>query len=184
MKKEKVGITPLDWALSIGGIAILACLIILPPVFRIVFKEEAKPIEDNQPVVEYMTCTKNNFVTDGHMTNDKIEFTYIGSRISKYNKTMEMTFNDVVSYEQTKEIYDKEAAKYSFIKNGATYVVNLNVDDLKITVKEDYNLGIFQNTEVTLPGEDTPSIIRSDYTREDSIKDIKMDLTASGYVCK
>ena len=38
--KQKVGMTKLNWILSIGGIIILLVLIALPPVFRIVFEEK------------------------------------------------------------------------------------------------------------------------------------------------
>ena len=41
MKNEKIGITPMDWALSIAGILVLLCFIVLPPVFRVALKDKA-----------------------------------------------------------------------------------------------------------------------------------------------
>jgi hypothetical protein len=184
MKKENLGITPLDWILSIFGIIVLLCLIVLPPVFRVAFKEKVKPIDDDQPVVEYMTCSKENFVYDGHMTNDTIEFAYINNRISKYTRKTEMTFTDIVSYQQVKEEYGKIANDYSFIKNGVSYVVNADDGTLKIKVEQEFNLGTFQNTEITIPGDDTPKQITSDYTRNDLVSNIKTDLTDAKYICK
>ena len=40
--KENNGLTPLNWVLSIAGILVLSCLVILPPVFKIAFKEKEK----------------------------------------------------------------------------------------------------------------------------------------------
>lgn len=184
MNKEKLGITPADWALSILGILVLVCLIVLPPVFRVAFKEKAKPIDDDQPVVEHMTCSKENFVSDGHMTNDTIEFTYINNRISKYTRKTDMTFTDVESYQQLKEEYGKIANDYSFIKNGVSYVVNADDGILKIKVEEEFNLGLFQNTEITIPGDTEPKQITSEYTRNDLVSNIKTDLTDAKYTCK
>ena len=184
MKKEKLGITPVDWTLSIFGILVLTCLVVLPPVFRVVFKKTVKPIDDAKVVVENMTCTKNNFMVDGHMTNDTIEFTYMNDKISKYTRKIEMSFESVDSYEQVKKDYGKLATAYSFIRNGVTYVVNADDGTLKIKVEEDFNLGIFQPTSITIPGDSEETQVTSEYTRNDLVSNIKVDLTDSKYTCK
>lgn len=185
MKNEKIGITPIDWALSIFGILVLACFIILPPVFRIAFKEKAKIVNPDQPVVENMTCSKNNFVTNGYITSDSIKFTYIGDKINVYSRKIDMSFDELESYEQQKQEYGRAANMYSFVKDkGVKYTVTPDDGNLKIKVEEEFNLGSFQPTSVTIPGDTEETQITSEYSRNDSVKEIKADLTASGYSCK
>ena len=184
MKKEKLGITPVDWILSILGILVLSCFVVLPPLFRIVFKKNVKPIDDAPVVVEQMICTKNNFVTDGHMTNDSIDFTYMKDVISKYTRTTEMSFDSVDTYEQMKQEYGKLATAYSFAGAGVNYVVNADDGTLKIKISEDFNLGSFQPTTVTIPGDDHETQIVSEYTRDDLVSNIKADLIDAKYTCK
>ena len=185
MKKENNGITPTDWALSIFGILVLLCLIVIPPVFRIAFKEKAKPVDPDKPVVEYMTCTKNNFSTEGRIQNVEISFVYMLNRINSYSKKTVMTFSNLELYDQIKNDCAKLSSLYSFVKDkGADYVHVPDDENLKITIEEKFDLGVFQNTEVTIPGDTDPTPVTSEYTRDDLVSDIKEDLTSSGYTCK
>ncbi len=183
MKNEKIGITPIDWALSILGILVLVCLVVLPPVFRVAFKEKAKPVDPDQPVIEHMSCTKNNFAGKGYITNDTIDFTYIGNRITKYDRKIDMTFSDLTVYEQQKQDYGRAVTMYSFV-NGVKYVVTPDDGNLKIKVDENFDLSVFQPTSITIPGDTEETQVTSEYSRNDTVSEIKADLTASGYSCK
>ena len=77
-EKKKVGLTSVEWIISIIGIIFLTLVIVLPPVFRVVFKEEIKEpnnsIQDDLIVEETeaiddsnypkVTCTKQNTTSD------------------------------------------------------------------------------------------------------------------------
>ncbi len=183
MKNEKIGITPVDWALSIFGILVLVCLIVLPPVFRVAFKEKTKTVIDDQPKIEKMTCTKNNFAGKGFISNDTIEFTYISNQLTKYSRKIDLTFSDLTIYEQQKQDYGRAVTMYSFV-SGATYNVTPDDGNLKIKVSETFDLGTFKPTSITIPGDTEETQVTSEYTRNDLVSDIKLDLTDSGYSCK
>ena len=180
MKNEKIGITTKDWILSIGGIVILTCLIVLPPVFRIAFKEKKVEEKNDQPVVQYMTCTKNNYVSEGHYQNQTYSLTYLVNTLNEYQEITEMTFDDVNMYYAAKEEYTKLAPVFKMAHVDYTFTP---VDgDLKITIKKVFNFGVFQNTSVDLEG--VSYQVRSQWSREELVSDIKEDLTTSGYTCK
>lgn len=183
MEEKNNGLTPMTWVIAILGMILLSCFIILPPLFRIVFKDKTVPLPDDQPVVEHMECVKNNYVTDNHYESDTIKFSYLNNRINLYTKKTVMTFNDTESFDAEKDMLGKLVTGYSFVK-GASYVVTPNVSDLKIIVTQEFNLGTFQTTSVTLPGDLQPTQLTSDYTRDNSINDVRIELTNSGYTCK
>ena len=56
MKKKKSGLTATNWVLSILGILVLSCFVILPPVFRVFLKEEEAPAQ--KKIVAMTTCRK------------------------------------------------------------------------------------------------------------------------------
>lgn len=183
MKEKNNEITPMNWLLSILGIILLSCFIILPPVFRAVFKETKPIVEPDQPVIEHMTCTKSNYVVDTHYENDSITFNYLNNRINTYKKEMTMTFNTLEEFNAEKEMLGRLVTGYSFIQ-GASYIVTPNDGDLKINITQEYNLGTFKKTSVTIPGDLEPTQLTSDYTRDDSVSDIRVDLVNSGYTCR
>ena len=96
-----------------------------------------------------------------------------------------MSFEELESYEQQKQEYGRAANMYSFVKDkGVKYTVTPDDGNLKIRVEEEFNLGSFQPTSITIPGDTEETQITSEYSRNDSVKEIKADLTASGYSCK
>ena len=182
MKEEKIGITPINWILSILGIAVLLCFIILPPVFRVVFKEEVK-VPDDEPIIEHLTCTKNNYVTTDHFENDSITFNYVGNKVNTYSRVTEMTFHNLDDYEKVRDELGRLATAYSLL-DGVEYIVTPDVGSLKITLTQKFNLGTFKSTSVTVPGDLEPTQLTSDYTHSQLIKDIKADLIDEKYSCK
>ena len=182
MKKE--GITPLNWALSIAGILVLTCLIVLPPVFRVVFKEKPEPVDDTKPVIETMTCSKKNFVVENYFQNETIVFKYVSNRINTYTKDTDMTFDDIATYERVKGEYGRLSSAYNLIKTGVNYVLSPDDGLLKISIKESYNLGLFKATSITIPGDTEPTQVTSEYTRNDLVSEVKDELVGMGYSCK
>ena len=181
--KENNGLTPLNWVLSIAGILVLSCLVILPPVFKIAFKEKEKTSDDPKVVVQHMTCVKNHYPVEKHFESDTIKFTYVANKINKYSYVKEIVFDDTESFDKYKEEYGKLSTAYSLIKTGIEHKLNIDNSTLKIVSSEEFNLGSFQPTSVTIPGDNEPTKVDSEYTREDSVSDIKTELINSGYSC-
>ena len=184
MKEEKVGLTPIELALSIAGIVFLLCLIVLPPVFRVAFKEEKKE-EDipTQAKIKKMTCTKSNYYEEDVKTNSTYVIMHYKDRVRTYSVKIEKTFNDPAPYDTVKQDVGKLATAYGLVE-GINYNVNPSDQDLKIITEEDCDLAVFKSTSVSLPGEENEIKINSLYSTKDSVEQIKIDLEHEGYSCK
>lgn len=79
-KKKKIGMSGLNWFLSIIGILFFSSLIFLPPLFRAILKDDNpnlnKPIHGSQ-ITEITICTKTEGTTDTeyimNSSNDNLE---------------------------------------------------------------------------------------------------------------
>lgn len=185
MKKEKVkiGLTPLNWVLSIAGILLLSCLIILPPVFR-VFIKEAKVVEEipEQIIIEKLTCSRKNYRVGSHVENDLLTFNYYKDKIRTYTRKREMSYQNLDQYELDKQSFGRLTSAYDILE-GIKYSVNTDDTETKIVVSESYDLGVFKKTYIIIPGDTEETEVDSKYTLEDSVNAIKNDLEKNGYTC-
>lgn len=179
---KKVGITLKNWILSILGIIILSTFVILPPVFRLVFKD--KPIEKPNKVYPMLTttCVKNNINSSDNTNSITVTLNYRNSQLKNYSKVTEKVYEEPSDYEKFKKDYGRLVTSSKII-DGFDYKLDLNDDDSILLITEDYNLGTFVTTAVVLPGDSKSTPIESEYVFDQSITVIKQKLTTNGYVC-
>lgn len=183
MKEEKIGLTTTNWILSIVGILLLSCLIVLPPIFRVVFKEEEKKEIKDEIIIEKLTCEKNNIISGTYAEDINLVFNYYNDNIRSYSKSASRTYNDYVLYENDKQKFGRYVTNFSLL-TGYTYSIDPNDETLAISISEEYDLSIFKSTTITIPGENEEVTVASTYTSEDSMNKIKNDLINDGYTCK
>ena len=183
MKKEKIGLTPINCFLSILGIILLSCVIILPPVFRVVFKEEEIIELPEEAIVEELTCVKDKIKEEGYTNDITYSFSFYNDQIHEYTKKTVSTYTDYVLYDTDKQAYGRYAGAFSIL-SGYDYL--MEPDDVRyvLTVTEDYDLSIFKNTTITIPGDTEETKVTSMYNITDSMNQVKTTLTKSGYNCK
>lgn len=182
--KEKIGLSKVEWILSIVGIVVLSCFVILPPAFRIFLKEE-KVVEDIPKEIDILTltCTKKNYYSGVVRKNDTYTIKYYKDKVRTYNIKLESIYTDPVPYDEEKQKEGHLSTAYNLVE-GISYTVNPNDANLKITTEEDCDLSVFKSTTVTLPGDSVETKINSVYTTKDSVEQIKRDLQSEGYVCE
>ena len=183
MKVEKIGLTTMNWILSILGILVLSCFIILPPVFRVVFKEEVKEEIPEEIIIKTLICEKNNIITDQYIENSIFTFHYFNDRIRIYSKESNRTYNDSVIYANDKQQFGRYVAAFSIL-SGYGYSIDPDDDHYIIKINEKYDLGLFQPTVITVPGDTLATSIDSTYTLNDSVSNIQHQLVNDGYICR
>lgn len=185
MKKEKVGLTTTNYILCIGGILLLSLIIILPPVFRIVFKSNDNQINQdeivNHPELS-ITCYKDNIKTDTTTNNETYIFNYKDNKVKSYTKIINKNFLDPNNYETEKYELGRLVTAFSVI-NGYNYSINPNDDQLLLIVNEKYDLETFNSTIISIPGNTEPTSLSAEYSLDQSILEIQNQLTNDGYLC-
>lgn len=184
MKNKMNYLTTKEWILSISGIVVLLLLIVLPPVFRVVLKED-KPKEEfvDELDIKVLTCTKNNYYSDNVSMNDTITFTYYKDKIRTYSIKQEKKYPTIEEYDDAKQSAGQLSTAYGLVE-GIDYSVTPADADLKLTTMEDCNVVAFKSTAVKLPGSDEEFKINAAYDSKESFKEIKGDLEDEGYSCK
>ena len=183
-KEEKIGLTPVNWILSIVGILLFASCIILPPVFRAVFKKEVtekKPEE--KVVVNKMICTRENYVVGNHIEKNTIEITYSKDSLRTYKKHTEESFKTTGPYEEEKQSKGKLTTAYSLV-DGVIYNFSPKDRTLSIIIDEEFDLGVFKDDKVKLPETEEEIEVKSPYKLGDSVTGITSNLTNENYNCK
>ena len=186
MKDNKLGkdLSGTEWLLSIVGIVFLLTLIILPPVFRVVFKEKTNPDElIDELDIKTLTCTKNNYYSEGSKNDDTITIVYYNDKIRTYTIKYQKIFDDITSYDNEKQSLGLLSTAYGLV-DGIELSVTRNDTDLKITSVEKCTPGTFKSTIVNLPDIEQEFKVNSKYESTDSVKQIKIDLEDEGYKCK
>jgi len=157
-ENKKVGLTTLNWFLSISGIIILSLFIILPPVFRTVFKEEViieenEPVEEKEPVqnngiddTNYLkvTCTKQNPLVDYNETSQIIlshENNALRILTINSNRTYLNTKESESAYTDSKLLCSSNKDVLSSI-SGFNY--NCDITDTNINETIKYDLAVFE----------------------------------------
>lgn len=110
-KKRKVGMSGVNWFLSILGIILFSSIIFLPPIFRAVFQDkdiDSTVKEDFKQVKEMTICSKKNSFVDTEYiidsTNDSVDM-FAQSLIYHYDKDDDKAF----------EVCSDEASRYQGI---------------------------------------------------------------------
>ena len=181
--KEKVGLSLVEWILSVLGILVLSCLIILPPVFRVVFKEEPHEYIPTEIEIKTLTCTKNNYYSGDVRKNSTYIIKHFNNKVRTYTIKHESIYTDPNPYGDEKQKEGRLSTAYNLVE-GISYRVNPNDTELRITTEENCNLSKFKSTVVTLPGDTVETKINSVFTPKDSVDQIKIDLQDEGYICK
>lgn len=182
--KENASLSTKEWIFSILGIIVLSCFIILPPVFRVVFKVE-EVVEDIPTEIDIKTlvCTKNNYYSDIVRKSDTYTIKYYKDKVRTYNIKLESIYPDTIPYEAEKEKEGRLSTAYGLVE-GISYKVNPNDSELRITTEEDCDLSVFMTTNVILPGDEAETKINSVFTTKDSVQQIRMDLEDQGFSCQ
>ena len=172
MKEEKVGLTTMNYILSIGGILLLSLLIILPPTFRVLFKAETeKPQEE---VKNYPIVTTTDTIT--------YIFQHKNNELKSYTKTTKKNYIDPNVYETDKQDFGRLVTAFSIL-SGYNYAVTPNDEENYLSVQENYDLEIFKATMIVIPGNTEPTSVASDYLLNQKINEIENSLTSDGYLC-
>ena len=173
-----------EWILSITGIIALVLLIVLPPVFRVAFKEKKEKEEIVDEIdIKTLTCTKNNYYSENTANNDTITITYYKDKVRTYNITQEKKYSTIEEYDTAKQNAGLLSTAYELVEE-IDYSVTPVDADLKLTIIEKCNLGAFKSTTVKLPGSEEEFKINAVYDTKDSVKEVKGDLEDEGYNCK
>lgn len=180
--KKKI-LTTKELILSIMGIILLTCLIVLPPVFRVVF-EEPEPVDPNVkgPILS-LSCTKKGIKSSKYTDNKVYAFKYQDGNILSYVDETERIYYDSTVYQAEKVNYGKLVTALTIIE-GYTYTITPVDNTSSVNIKEEFDLNTFKDTSVTIPGETEPIEIKSKYTSDLKMEDIQISLVAQGYTCK
>ena len=183
MKEQKAGLTAINWILSILGILILCCIIVLPPVFREFMKEE---VVEEPPKVEVKvrttTCQNENIPAIDYADNETLVFTHKNQKIQEFTRNTIRTYLDPLVYQEERLTYGKLVTAFSII-SGYEYSAAPNDDTSSVHIQENYNLTEFKPTTIVVPGDENPTAITTSYQLNENISALKEFLTANGYTC-
>lgn len=184
MKEQKVGLTTINWVLSIFGIIILTSFIVLPPVFRTFLQEEKEIIPEPQisPILT-TTCIKDQINYDNYIDKEIYTFKHQDNQILEYSKGINRTYKDPLVYQQEKQSYGVLVTAFSAL-TGYDYLATPDDNLSRVNIMENYNLKTFNPTMIVVPGDEVPISITSNYNLNDSMIAAKQELTTNGYFCK
>ncbi len=186
MKDSKLGkdLSAMEWFLSIIGIIFLTTLIVLPPVFRVVFKEKVDPESMvDELKIQTLICNKNNYYAEGSRNDDQITITYYKDKVRTYEIKSQKLFDDLTAYDNEKQSLGLLSTAYGLV-DSIELSVTPNDIDLRLTSTEKCVPGNFKSTVVNLPETEQEFKVNAKYTTSDSAKQIKIDLEEDGYKCK
>lgn len=183
MKEQKVGLTTMNWILSIIGILFFSCIIILPPVFRQFMKEE-EVVEEPKVEIKIGTtvCQNANIVATDYTDNETLTFTHRNQDVQKFTRDTIRTYSDSIIYQEQKLTYGKLVTAFSIIE-GYEYSATPEDDSSSVRIQEKYDLATFKPTTIVVPGDENPTAITTNYQLNDDISTVKEYLIANGYTC-
>ena len=183
MNEQKVGLTTMNWVLSILGIIVLTCFIVLPPVFRTFLKEEIEiPEEPTTQLILTTTCQKEQINYANYVDNEVYTFKHQDNKIIEYTKEIKRVYRDPIQYQQEKQSYGELVTAFSIV-NGYEYAASPDDNESVVNIMETYNLKTFQPTMIVIPGDTEPTPIISEVELNDNITNTTPTLTTNGYVC-
>lgn len=198
-KNEKVGLSKLDWILSISGIFLLSMLIVLPPLFRVVFEEKTEIPMENNPIVEDTDNTEIKINDDNYakvmcmkqVTNtnyiENLVITLAHENQSLKVLTEDTIYTYLITTKDGESMYAE--AKLACINitddfkkvTGFNYSCDVKEDSVQITKK--YDLANFKSTSVV----DYAGVVvqlNSPFIADQSTAEITTSLTSQGYTCQ
>lgn len=181
--KEKVGMTKLNWILSIGGIILLVILMFLPPLFRIVFEEKEVIKQDNTTIIDNDTMQEeidddiySKVVCMMQTTNTNYIENYTVTLAHQNNQleiiTEDITHTYLFTSKEAEEAYNAE--KFSCTSNtitGMIYTCTSNDDTIHTVQKVDLSKTTSDNTVIY-------------YSYHQDISELTTTLTSLGYTCQ
>lgn len=182
MKNKKVGLTIKNWILSILGILLLLCVIVLPPVFRMFFEEKVLPTPDLDVPIVTTTCSKEGLEDVDYIDSEILTFEHQNLKIKQISKNTNRVYKDPLIYQQNVQSYGILVTAFSIIA-GYKYSATPNDQNSSIGIIEVYDLTNFKATMIAIPGTDEVTSIESEYQLDQSITTIKEELIAKGYAC-
>lgn len=183
MNEQKVGLTTINWILSILGIIVLMCFIVLPPVFRTFLQE--KPEIPEEPVTQIIlttVCRKEQINYENYVDNEIYTFKHQDNKVIEYTKEIKRIYRDPLVYQQEKHSYGELVTAFSIV-NGYDYAVSPDDNEFIVNIMETYNLKTFQPTMIVIPGNTEPTPVNSEIELNDNITNTTPTLTINGYVC-
>ena len=182
-KEKKKYLSTLEWILSISGIALLTILIVLPPLFRVVFKESKPDDFVDELDIKTLVCTKNHYYSENSYNNDNIRISYYKDKVRTYNVRQEKKYSTIEEYDNFKQKAGLLSNAYDQV-DGISFRVNTLDADLEVITTEYCDLTVFKSTIVTLPDNNEDYKINAVYTAKDSVAEIQADLETDGYICR
>lgn len=183
MKERKVGLTTTNWVLSILGILVLSSIIILPPILRAYMQEEAVEEPPKEEIrIGNTICQNESLINVNYVDNVTLLFTHQNEKIQSFTRDTIRTYTDPLIYQEEKSIYGKYVTAFSII-SGYEYRATPNDDSSSVRIGEKYDLTTFRPTTITIPGDENPTAITTDYDFNTDITTIKDYLTKNGYTC-
>ena len=149
MKEKKVGLTPMNYLLSIGGIILLACVIILPPVFRMVFEKEVIIESTPNPgiIKKTLVCHKDNITSINYTDSEAYIFSFKNDILQKYTLRTERVYLDPIFYQEEKSVYGRYVTSFNEIA-GYEYSVTPNDDTASFMIIANYDFKSFKPTTI------------------------------------
>lgn len=184
MKEQKTGLTTTNWILSILGIILLTCVIILPPVFRTFLKEEVVEETPNLdlPIISTI-CYKEKISGTNYEDNITFVFSHQDKKLKEFSKKTDRTYLDPLVYQDEKQNYGKLVTAFSIIE-GFDYTATPDDNNSQVIIRENYDLKNFKATVIVVPGDTDTTEISSTYLYDDSINTVLSSLKSDGYVCE
>ncbi len=183
MKKQKIGLSAMNWILSILGILLFSCIIILPPVFRRFIKPEIIEEPPQEEIITAtVTCQNENLAGVNYIDSEILVFTYQNQKLQGFTRTTNRVYTDSLTYQEQKSVYGKYVTAFSMI-NGYEYSATPSDDTFSVRIQEKYDLTIFKPTTIVIPGDENPTAITTSYELNSDISMIEEYLTVNGYTC-
>ncbi len=203
--KTKKALSTKEWILCIGAITILTLLMVLPPVFRIVFQEdtpnntlaptptptdlgdepsttETSPIDDSQ--YEKVICTKEETNSETYQELNTFSLAHENGQLKIYSSINKKTYqlseeSDHSSFLKEKTSCDEVPSVYLTIR-GFNYDCTSSENEIQLTQK--FDLSNFKEKRVTINQEE--KLITTPYYLDQNVRVIRKDLEKQGYVCE
>lgn len=197
---KKIGLSKLEWTLSILGIVLLLLLMILPPVFRIVFEEELPDVKPATPDVKDDTIKKEPEIDDSSYTKiscmkqtPNASYVEVSSIILSADNELLKVYTDSVvntyylNSKDSESLYAEAKLECSNVSDNFYQVGGLNFncssseDTVSFTTK--YDLSKFVPTTV-INKENKQTKFESSYVLDQNVEEIKASLITDGYTCQ
>lgn len=195
-ENKKIGLTTLNWILSIGGIVLLSLFIILPPVFRGVFKEEVvigekEPAKEEVPVqnngiddssYSKITCVRQKIQAD-YGENNEVILAHENNLLRVYTISSNSTYS--LNTKENESLFTDSNLACTNNKQSLTNIVgfyyNCGVIDNSVNETVKYDLSIF---EVSHLPTDKVNLFTPSYTFNQDVTVVMNLLINDGYACQ